>query len=598
MKISQLYSNRSEVFHPLRYNAGLNVVLGEIRRPENREKDTHNLGKSTLASLIDFCLLKGITNAFFLTAHSERFTGLVFCLELELNDETFLTVQRGVDNPSRISFKSHSERLQDFSESSATDWDHFAVPFQRARSLLDGLLDFQVLKPWDYRKYVGYILRSQSDYDDLFQLSKFRGQHVEWKPALAKLLGFGSDAVTGLYERRVEREGLRAQIGLLEQEAGPTDNDVSAIDGMVALKQAEIARRRATLKDFNFMTEDQQVNRDLVDNIDTEISRLNEVLYSLGGRRTRIAGALAQERLIFSVREAREVFSEAGVVFQGQLLRDFDQLVSFNRAITDERRALLSVELSDAENGIAEATAQLGARQGRRAELLSFLTDSDALQRYRDVSSQLVSLEADLEGLRRTRDSLGHLLELRADLRRAQEDVGHLQTTIERNVASVSGDDTSLFSRIRRFFGDIVYEVTGARAILTVSPNAEGNLDFRASVLDDTGTHTSRGRGSSYQKLLCIAFDLAVLRAHLSENFPRFVFHDGVFEALDDRKKHNLLGVLRQYSALGIQAIVTTIDSDIPDAARADGSFFRPDEIILLLHDDGDDGLLFKMPPW
>ncbi|MFZ2077034.1 MAG: DUF2326 domain-containing protein, partial [Xanthobacteraceae bacterium] len=34
-----------------------------------------------------------------------------------------------------------------------------------------------------------------------------------------------------------------------------------------------------------------------------------------------------------------------------------------------------------------------------------------------------------------------------------------------------------------------------------------------------------------------IGFDMALLRAHLDHKFPRFVYHDGVFESLDPRKK-------------------------------------------------------------
>jgi uncharacterized protein YydD (DUF2326 family) len=45
-------------FEPILFNRGLNIIMGEIRLPENMEKDTHNLGKSTLASLLDYCLLK------------------------------------------------------------------------------------------------------------------------------------------------------------------------------------------------------------------------------------------------------------------------------------------------------------------------------------------------------------------------------------------------------------------------------------------------------------------------------------------------------------------------------------------------------------
>ncbi|MFB8370358.1 DUF2326 domain-containing protein [Pseudarthrobacter sp. NPDC055928] len=39
---------------------------------------------------------------------------------------------------------------------------------------------------------------------------------------------------------------------------------------------------------------------------------------------------------------------------------------------------------------------------------------------------------------------------------------------------------------------------------------------------------------------MCMAFDLAVLSAHLGSGFPRFVYHDGAFESLDSRKKRSL----------------------------------------------------------
>ncbi|HKQ82252.1 MAG TPA: DUF2326 domain-containing protein, partial [Steroidobacteraceae bacterium] len=99
-------------------------------------------------------------------------------------------------------------------------------------------------------------------------------------------------------------------------------------------------------------------------------------------------------------------------------------------------------------------------------------------------------------------------------------------------------------------------------------------------------------------KLLCIAFDLAVLRAHLDDRFPRFVYHDGVFEALDDRKKRNLLSAIRDYSTLGIQPVITLIDSDLPTPEENEGSLFNDDEVVLTLHDENDSGRLFKMKAW
>jgi uncharacterized protein YydD (DUF2326 family) len=52
MKISKLYTNKADIFEPIDFNNGLNIIFAEIRLPKNKDKDTHNLGKTTLGRLI------------------------------------------------------------------------------------------------------------------------------------------------------------------------------------------------------------------------------------------------------------------------------------------------------------------------------------------------------------------------------------------------------------------------------------------------------------------------------------------------------------------------------------------------------------------
>ena len=209
----------------------------------------------------------------------------------------------------------------------------------------------------------------------------------------------------------------------------------------------------------------------------------------------------------------------------------------------------------------------------------------------------MVTLRADIETLERQREFVHRLQQLRTEIRTLAEEKIHLQTEIEADVEARSADENSLFSSIRLYFNEIVEEVIDSKALLSVSVNQHGHLDFRAELLDEAGNATSADRGHSYKKLLCIAFDLAVLRAHLDDQFPRFAYHDGVFESLDDRKKENLLVVIRRYTALGIQSIITLIDSDLPQRATPE-PVFTPDEIVLLLHDEGESGRLFRMRRW
>ena len=230
-----------------------------------------------------------------------------------------------------------------------------------------------------------------------------------------------------------------------------------------------------------------------------------------------------------------------------------------------------------------------------RIQTLSFLCETDAFDKYKQISNELITLKADISFLERQREFINKLQVLRAEIRQIREQYQNIQIDIERDLEEQNKKETSLFSEVRLYFSRIVEDVISRKALLNVKINQEGHLDFSADILDEAGRSTSADDGHTYKKLLCVAFDLAILRAHLKDNFPRFVYHDGIFESLDDRKKVNLLNVIRQYSDFGIQQIITVIDSDIP---LDNDIFFNNNDIVLVLHDEGMQGRLFKLPSW
>lgn len=332
--------------------------------------------------------------------------------------------------------------------------------------------------------------------------------------------------------------------------------------------------------------------------MDARIAALNAQRYSLSQNKKKIASALVEDQILFSPNEAQQLFQEVGVLFAGQIKKDFDQLIAFNRAITDERRGYLLEERAEVEAEIKGITTELNALGKRRSDHLAFLSATDVFAKYKQVTDDLVTLRADIETLERQRGFLRRLQDLRSSIRALSDERMQLQSQIEANVEAQSGDSGSLFSSIRLFFSEIVEEVTSNKALLSAYANKEGHLEFKAEVLDDAGKATSADLGHTYRKLLCIAFDLAVLRAHLDQKFPRFVFHDGVFESLDNRKKANLLAVIRQYADLGLQPIITLIDSDAPPSTEDGAPVFTPEEIIVKLNDEGVNGRLFRMKAW
>ncbi|BBO30765.1 DUF2326 domain-containing protein [Lacipirellula parvula] len=597
MQLSKLYSDRPQDYQPVTFVAGLNVVIAEIRLPENKARDTHNLGKSTLGRMLDFCFLADRDKNFFLFKYFDRFSEYCFFLEIQLLDGTFLTIRRSVRSHSRISFKRHLSPDQDYSGLPVEAWDHSEVPIERAQSILDGLLDWRPMKPWPYRKGLGYFLRSQDDFREVFQLRRFAAAHGDWKPFLAHLLGFDSTTITQHYQKEFALEEAKKQEDVVKGELGGSVEDVSKIDGILLLKRAQVDKTQAQLDAFDFRNQDKTDTKRLVEEIDDRIAQLNESRYVLSQSRKKVVASIKEDAVLFEPDKAAQLFKEAGILFEGQIKKDFEQLIGFNRAITEERRAYLEQERAEIDFQLKEIGSELTKFGKQRAESLAYLTETDALEKYKRASNKLIDLRADIVSLERQRQFISKLQELRKNIRTLGGDLRELQSTIEADVEKQNTDDKSLFSTIRLYFSDIVEAVIDRKALLSVSVNQKGHLEYKAEILSISGESTSADVGHTYRKLLCIAFDLALLRAYIAMPFPRFAYHDGVFESLDDRKKENLLSVLRSYAELGLQPVITLIDSDSPPSAPGT-SAFSESEIVLRLHDEGPKGRLFMIESW
>lgn len=594
MKLVSLYSNKPEEFSRIDFKTGLNLVVAEIRIPANRDLDTHNLGKTTVGQLIDYCLLKSKRRKFFLFKHYEIFSDYVFFLELELDSGQFLTVARPVSPGSRCSFLLKEASVRDAREIPENEWDHWQVSFERSRVLLDGYASFDVLKPWGFRKLAGYLVRSQPDYMEVFQLGKFSGKHQDWKPFVSHLLGLSGSAVNDLYQSRESLSDTTDQLRRLMHEWGDDAVDPSTLDALMSVKRRDIKEKHVVLNSFDFGPEDSRVTTEVVDGVDASIADLNEKRYRLQQLVRRITESLEQDRVIFRPNEAEKLFREAGVELGEQVKRTFEQLIEFNRSISAERRAALKTQVTEAEAELLEIDECLETLNSQRARSLEYLRESEALAKYREISEELVALRSDLLNLESRREAAARLSELRREQRSMRENLDHAVDRVETEIDAQSKNDSSKFGQVRKFFNEIIHDVLGRNAILVVRMNQSGGVDFAAEFIDTSGLATAEDEGTSYKKLMCIAFDLAVLRANLGSSFPRFVYHDGAFEQLETRKREKLLGVLRYYASLGIQPIASALDSDLSISPREGWA----EDVVVLLHDEGQGGRLFKRPAW
>lgn len=595
MKLSKLYSNKSDVFEDIEFNDGLNVIVGEVRLEKNKNQDSHNLGKSKLAELIDFSLLKGRKKSQFLFKNFEIFKGFVFFLEIKLNSGSYLTVRRSVEENSKISFIKHDAKFQDFTSFSEKSWPYSRIPIDKAKAFLDSQLNLTSLGSWDYRAAVGYALRKQEDFVDIFQLNKFRGSHLSWKPYLGHILGFNANILIQNYELKSDLEQLKEEIDELNAELGLDDQGTEILNDALAIKKQKIQALQAQLDSFDFNEIDTHIVNEITSEIDEQLEELNRARYYIKSNIRSLNKSMSSAPSKFDLKSTETLFEQSGVMFGDQISKTYGQLVEFNRRITTERAMYVKKQVVELEEELASISLSIEALNKEKSEKASQLTKVSLFEKFKSTSQNLISINVEVNELEK---KLGIAREINAKNKKHKkisEDKEGIIELIGKNKEVVTSSSDNIYKSIKDYFSDFVKTVLNKDATLSTVQNKEGNLEFKAGFINNNSlTFTSESEGHSYKKILCMAFDISVYLAYVNDKYIRFLYHDGGLETLDNRKKVEFLNYVRAMcDTMGVQYIITVIDSDIPPNFS-----FDPTEKIVTLHDEGESGLLFKMPAW
>lgn len=582
MKLIKVFSDGP--FKNVKFNEGYNVVLATIHDRENK-KDTHNLGKTSLLIVIDFLLLSKFSkNSPILT--NPIFSTQTFFLEILLNSGKYLVVRRGVEFPSKVSFKLNDTPLDNFDI--PTEWDAENVAFETAQATLNTYLAYDVLTGWSYRKSISYFLRSQKDYLDVFQLNKFKGKHITWKPFVFDLLGFDGNLVENKLKCDDEIEAKKSEIATLQKQASIDIAERDKIVGLIEIKSEEKERAENEIDKFNFYGQDVAVTRELIDSIDIQLQSLNSERYRIGYQIKKINTSLEQTSATVRLDKLKELYNEVEIFFPESLSKQYEELERFTDAICSERRKFLEANLASLKSEYAEINEVIKLKEQDRSEKISLLTEVDVYDKFKVYQKELASLEAELSLLQEKLRLIDNSSEIRTEIEKLKVERKRYVDQIREAI------DGRAHAGINKIFNQIVTEVTDTNAIISIKQNSDDNVEFEADYQTTSHVTTSEADGTSYKKLLCVAFDIALLIYYSSHSFYRFVYHDGVLEGLDDRVKQRLIEVTQRVcSEYGLQYILSLIDSDIPKCVGDVDHEFPMRAVCLNLDDLDDNSKLF-----
>lgn len=600
MKLSSLYSNLEEIFPRIIFHDGLNIIFAQVRDPENLNKDSHNLGKTFIIQVLEFCLLKDIDRNHPFKQRKDIFNQFDFYLEIETHNGDFVTVKRKVEK-GLISINITKEKNKDLRLLPDEKWSYPSLhlwskkPDQNAKGILNKLLDLRAIAPFSYRKGVGYFLRSQNDYDDVFRISRFAaGKDRDWKPFLALLLGYDYTIIEKKYDLDIRKDNIKLLLSEAKKEVSVERNGYDELKAIIAVKRNEVERQRKLVNEFSFADVESEINENLVSNVEIRISELNERKYIIDYELSEIAHSL-QTQLEFDLKHINKLFNEVQLTLPDALVKSYEELIEFNKRLTNARSQRLSTIKKHRLVELDTINDQLELMNGSRQNALASLREKETLEKYRKLQSHLMEADREIYDLEQRLVLLDRVSVYWKDIQSLDAKTDEIIEFIREAIHQ----QNERLNSIRFKFNAYVKEVFNRNAILYVEQNKEGNLEFKVRTLtgDKSVEESFEGEGTSYKKMMCACFDLALLSEYSNESFYHFVYHDGIFESLDDRKKVTLIKMVKRVCKENkLQYILSVIDSDMPRDPIKHNLLFEENEIVCFLSDEGDKGRLFKMP--
>ena len=581
MKLKRIYANKN--FKNIEFNSEFNVVLADTKELD-KKKDTHGLGKTSLIHVINFVLLGSFNKKVF---GNKVFKGVVFYGELELNNGQFLIIRREIDTHSKVSFKVNDFKSNDFVFPS--DWDFENLPFKKSREKLNEYLNFDVVSSYDYRKSITYFLRTQQDFLDVFKLNKFKGKHIDWKPFVFELLGYDGKLIVDKLDFEEKIKDKKNIIKTLKEEARIDIDEKDRLVGLLEIKEQEAQDAKQTIDKFNFYQNDTSLNQVLIEKIESEIQLLNTERYRLSYELNKIEESLRNVSDDVNLNSLEKLHKEVELFFPSELKKNFDELIQFNQAISKDRKKHLKKYHGELKTELQSVNTDLKKLESKKSELLSFLTEKDSYAKFKRYQKDLSRLEAEIERIKDKINAVDQSLSIKDEIKSIEKDVDSFTSKIRKTISKRK------HAEINKTFNYIISEVLGTHALISIKQNKQGNVEFSADYQNKEDLEiTSESEGTSYKKLLCMAFDLSLLKHYSNNSFFKFVYHDGVLEGLDNRIKSRILDLIKQIcNENNIQYILSLIDSDIPTDSQGEKYQFSDNEIRLRLHDKDDSGKLF-----
>lgn len=576
--ITKIYSDDSR-FKTLTLHKGMNILVAE-KSVEATDKHTRNrAGKSSLIEIIHFLLGSNASKESIF--RTDALVGQTFGIWIDALDREY-RIERSGSQPSIIKV-----------EGDTSDW--IIQPMVKDGS--------SQLSNENWKVVIGNIF---------FGLSQ---SNTPWSPSVRSLLsyfirrqregGFEKPNLQARMQRPVDQQvNISFLIGLdwsipqkwqdirdseksLEQiKKGVDDGTLAMIVGKAAALKSELiivqdkARKlKASLDSFKVVDE--------YKGLEEEATRLTKELNDLSDdnfldRRylREIEESLSEVSQEYPSR-IDELYREVGILFPELVKKRYEDAKTFHDSIVRNRNAYLRAEMNETQVRILDRESKKDKLDSRRAEVMTMLKGTGALDSFLHLQSEYSKVEANVEVVQQKYNSAEALEsgEMKLNVERAK-----LVEELKQDYTEQDGviEDAVLT------FRDISVRLYGEdkAGTLTINPTDNGP-EF------DPHLPGEKSKGVNNMRIFCFDMMLMLLSIKRGRS-PGLLVHDShLFDGVDERQVGMALFVAAELSEQnGFQYLVTMNSDAVPKELPAD---FTLEKYLLnvRLTDSSEDGGLF-----
>ncbi len=546
MKLIQIYSNNA-IFKPIQFNDGISFVLS----------NAHSVGKTKLLELINYCLLKNKSGTFLNLDRFKDISDLEFYLEIKVNNN-FITIKRGVNSRSSIGIKksNRSQKCKNFENS---DYD-FTGGKDSGIKYLNDLLEFKLLnKKIDFRLYLSYFLRGQDDQSDVFRLNKYRqSKDIVYKPIISNMLGIDGTLVKNKHEIENEIDKLKDEISGLILLIGdnPKEYIEAEIEALTTIKEDKESR----YKKFDFFLEEKNISKELVLDIEKNITKLNKERNSLN-REIEYINNASNTDLLIDIEELDGLFEELNTTFPDGIKEEYEKVIEFNKNLTQERIEIFKENKVEFIAQLDKVNIELNEFNSQRQDALSVLKDSDTMSKFKTLEKEIITIETNINTERAKLDQYNKIANDTKTKKEKEEKLFRLINNIGDEIEAFNKN--SEIKKLVKKFAKIIFE---KEAIFVVSSNAYNNLEFELKIADNGSFNNKKEEGNTFRKLLSFLFSIAIIVNYKDNNFFKYAVLDSPFDGDITEYQKGLYELVEKISnEYDMQIIITTVFDEIKE---------------------------------